>query len=176
MKEVVFRPLRRIKKTGKIAVASYMAWNKVMTADYNKFNLIILDDYKQMPQDEFVYDHNGELLYFLDYNPADITIYDSSAERILDEHWLDKIHERKLPHGIKWIEGHINYSMPGADCVGVPIFSHITAEYVSEYYCNPIGGYPEKIFDFNPLTVRTVRKWFGWFLYQLENSNLKIGK
>lgn len=177
MKEITFRPLRRNKKTGKILVASYMAWRKVMTADYNKFNLIINDEYKKFPKAEYVYRHDGELLYFLNYNPAEIAVYDSNAERIIDEYWLDKLHESKMPHGIRWgSEGHVSYSMPCTDCDGIPIFSHLTTDYVSDYYCNPVGGYPEKIFDFNPLTVETVIKWFGWFLYQLNNSYLKIGK
>lgn len=66
--------------------------------------------------------------------------------------------------------------MRGTDCVGTPTFSHFTQEYVSEHYCNSIGGFPDRIFDFNPLTVETVIKWFGWFIYQLENSYLKIGR
>lgn len=48
MRTIKFRPLRVIKKTGKITVASYMQWRKVMTADYNQFNLIISDDHKKM--------------------------------------------------------------------------------------------------------------------------------
>ena len=41
MKTITFRPLRRIKKTGKIVVASYMQWRKVKTADYSKFKLVV---------------------------------------------------------------------------------------------------------------------------------------
>ncbi len=181
MREITFRPLRRIKKTGKIVVASYMQWNRVMTSDYNEFKLTVNDEYKTFPKDEFVYNHLGELLFFMDYNPADVPVYDSKAERILDEDWLDKLHHKKQPFGIRWendgtYTSHVNYSMPCTDCIGTPTFTHFTMEYVSEYYCNSRGGYPEKIHDFNPLTVGIVVKWFGWFLYQLQNSHLQIGK
>ena len=175
MRSLVFRPLRRVKKTGKVVVASYMQWRKVMTADYSKFNLTIDDEYKTMPSDEFVYNHKGELLFFFTYNPYDIPVYDSDAERILDDDWLDKIHASKQPYGIRWNineQGHVNYNCKGMDCDGVPSFSHwyedrITQKDTWEYYG------PDQ---FEPLTVKTVTKWFGWFLYQLNNSYLKIGK
>lgn len=169
MKEITFRPLRRNKKTGKVIVASYMGWRKVMTADYSKFNLIVDDEYKKFPSNDFVYNHKGELLFFFTYNPADIPVYDSDAERVIDEHWLDKIHESREPHGIRWSSGgHINYSGKGMDCEGIPVFSHCTQDYVADYY--------KDVDKFEPLTVGTVVKWFGWFLYQLNNSYLQIGK
>lgn len=66
-KIIKFRPLRRVKKTGKIAVASYMSWNKVRTADYNKFELLIDTEYQEFDKKEFVYDHEGkQLFYFTD--------------------------------------------------------------------------------------------------------------
>ncbi len=151
-----------------------MGWNRIMTADYNKFNLVVNDEYKQFPKDEFVYDHNGNLLFFFNYNPADIPVYNSDAERIIDENWLDKIHASKKPHGIRWdkSEGHVSYNAPGMDCQGTPTFSHwnedrITQEDTWNYY-----GHDK----FEPLTVETVVKWFGWFLFQLNNSYLQIGK
>jgi hypothetical protein len=145
-----------------------------MTADYNRFNLIVNDEYKLLPENEFVFNHKGELLYFLDYNPGDVPVYDSVAERIINEYWLDELHASKKPFGIKWSDaGKVHYKMDGADCQGTPTFSHFTQEYVSEYFCNSIGGYPERIVDFNPLTVKTVKMWFGWFLWQLNNSYLQ---
>lgn len=173
MKTLSFRPLRRVKKTGKIVVTSYMGWNKLRTADYNKFNLIISDEYKLLPKDEYVYNHEGKLLYFFTYNPADVPVYDSTAERILDENWLDKLHDSKQPFGIKWDscpESHVNYSrMDGTDCVGVPTFSHWTEDYISQEDTWNYYGHDK----FEPLTVGTVVKWFGWFLWQLNNVYLK---
>lgn len=170
MKDITFRPLRRIKKSGKIVVESYMQWRKLMTADYDKFNLTIGDEYKSLPPDEFVHNHKGELLFFYKYNPADIPVYDSEAQGIIDDDWLHKLHESYAPHGIRWknSEGHVNYNVPGMDCDGVPVFSHCTQDYVAEYY--------KKVENFEPLTVKTVVHWFGWIIYQLNNSYLKIGK
>lgn len=59
-----FRPLRRIKKTGKIVVASYMGWRSVFTANYGKFNLTIDQQYLSFPDDEQVYSADGSLLFW----------------------------------------------------------------------------------------------------------------
>lgn len=164
MKTITFRPLRRVKKTGKITVASYMQWNKVRCGDYNKFTLVVDTEYKQLPLDEFVYDHKGELLYFFDYNPADVPVFQSNKLMTLDE----MIGNNKM-YGILWdYGGRVNYHMRGADCVGTPTFSHWTADYIADYWKEPN--------DFEPLTVKTVVTWFGWFLYQLQNSYLQMGK
>jgi hypothetical protein len=56
--------------------------------------------------------------------------------------------------------------MPGADCVGVPTFSHWTINDVA----NRVKL--SAVNDFEPLTVRTVIYWFGWLLYRLDNSHL----
>lgn len=162
-KIITFRPLRRIKKTGKVTVASYMQWRKVKTADYNKFNLIVDDEYKKFPSDEFVYDHNGEQLFFFTYNPAEIPVFPYSV--LMD---LDVIREENVRYGIRWSpEGGVNYNARGMDCDGVPTFSHIDANHASDY---------QDIEQFEPLTVGMVVKWFGWFLFELENSSLQIGK
>lgn len=152
------------KKTGKIVVASYLQWRKVMTADYSKFNLIVDDCYKRFHSDEFVYRYDGELLYWFKYNPADIPIYQSIPLEGFDG--LDE--EYKYFHGTKWADSErIYYIVSGLDCDGVPTFSHCDQDYVADYYKN--------VDDFEPLTVGTVVKWFGWFLWQLNNSYLKIG-
>lgn len=168
---IKFRPLRRIKKTGKIVVASYMQWRKVMTADYSKFSLNLSDEHKGFPKDEFVYDHKGNLIFFFTYNPADVPVYDSQAEGILDDDWLTRVHESKQPYGIRWricTPDHVNYHMPGADCSGVPTFTHWTENRVTqEDTWNYYGAD-----SFEPLTVATVRMWFGWFLWQLENASI----
>ncbi len=161
-----FRPLRRIKKTGKVVVASYIGWRKLMTADYDKFNLLVNDEYKKFPKDEFVYRNDGELLFWFKYNPADIPIYNSiPLESISDN--VPK--EHKYFHGTRWSgSDRIYYLAQGLDCDGVPTFSHCTADHVA--------GWHQNVEDFEPLTVETVVKWFGWFLYQLNNSYLQIGK
>lgn len=162
MKSIIFRPLRRIKKTGKITVASYLQWNKVKTADYNKFNLIISDEYKSFGKDEFVYRHDGELLFFYQYNPAEIPIY--IIESIGD---IAKIFASTKVRGIDHGDT-VSYSGKGIDCQGTPTFSHFTADY--------LGTHNYDVKEFEPLTVETVTKWFGWFLFQLNNSYLQIGK
>ncbi len=164
MRTITFRPLRRIKKTGKIVVASYLTWRKVMTADYNKFNLIIDDEYKNIPDDESVYDHKGDQIFFFNYNPADVPIL-TDPEGTLGE--IMKDHRQ---YGIEWTWGqHVNYRMDGADCDGVPTFTHYTADNIATFYYS-------RIEEFEPLTAGMVKKWFGWFLYNLNNSYLQIGR
>lgn len=152
-----------------------MQWRRVMTADYGKFNLVIDDEYKKFPLDEFVHNHLGELLFFFTYNPADIPVYESDAERILDEDWLHKIQESKQPYGIRWRiseNGHVNYNCKGMDCDGVPTFAHWDEDRITQTDTWNYYG-PDQ---FVPLTVSTVKMWLGWFLYQLNNSYLQIGK
>ncbi len=48
------------------------------------------------------------------------------------------------------------------DCNGTPIFSHLTADYIATHY--------KDVTQFEPLTVKQVVFWFGWFIYGLENS------
>jgi len=165
MKTITFRPLRKIKKTGKIVVASYMQWRKVKTADYRNFNLVVDDEYKGVPSEEYVYDHEGEQLFWFTYAPDEVQIFDFLP---LDIQQLSDVKVPKEPYGINWGSGgNINYNVKGMDCDGVPTFSHHTANYCALY---------KDINQFEPLTVGMVTKWLGWFLYQLENSYLQIGK
>lgn len=161
MKTITFRPLRRIKKTGKIAVASYMGWRKVKTADYGKFNLVIDNEYKDMPMGEYVHDHEGELLFFYAYNPADIPVFNS---QLVDLEYIFATTDVRGFYG----ETANHYSGNGIDCDGVPTFSHFSADY--------LGKHEYDVNKFEPLTVGMVVKWFGWFLLQLDNSYLQIGK
>lgn len=169
MKTVTFRPLRLIKKTGKITVASYMQWRKVMTADYSKFNLVVDDEYKRFSKEDYVHDHEGNLLYFYTYNPADVPVFHSASFDFVS---LEEIQKNNKMYGINWGSSlpanHIHYNMPGTDCDGVPTFSHGSADYLATHH--------KDVSPFEPLTVAMVNMWFGWFLYQLENSYLKIGK
>jgi hypothetical protein len=170
MKIIKFRPLRKNKKTGKIIVASYMQWRKIKTADYNKFILEINDEYKSFQKDELVYDHKGENLFW--YNHTDpealqkniVTVDDVVRVLGVDRNCLEgeeyKI-SQPIGKGFHW-------SVRGFDCDGVPVFSHNSTNYVATHY--------NDITKFEPLTVGMVTKWFGWFLYQLENSRLQIEK
>lgn len=161
MKTITFRPLRRVKKLNKIVVSSYSLWYRLTTADYQKFNLIIDEEYKSFPLDEFVYNHNGELLYYFTINPADIPIFTYSKFVNFDE-----IRAEHRWHGTIWEHGrHATFLGPGIDCVGTPTFSHMTQERVADPYYN--------LSEIEPLTVATVRKWFGWFLLNLNNSYLQ---
>lgn len=163
MKIITFRPLRRIKKTGKVTVASYMQWRKVKTADYNNFALIINEEYKTMPPDEYVYDHNGEILFWKDVDINSIPVlppYKLQGEDFrYPRQWIS-INPSSCDNKI-----YISYSVRGLDCDGIPVFSHRPQSYVATHF--------DDLTDFEPLTVSMVTKWFGWFLYQLENSRLQ---
>lgn len=164
MKRIVFRPLRRINKTGNIVVAGYMQWRKVMTADYNKFTLVIDEAYKRLSPDQYVYNHKGEQLFWFTTHPWDVPVFEWTPQLNLQE--IRKTHKQ---YGIIWGPDslHINYNMGGTDCDGIPCFSH--------YDANRVSGYDD-VSQFEPLTVGTVNKWFGWFLFQLENSYLEAKK
>lgn len=167
MKSITFRPLR--KKSGKIIVASYMGWRKVMTADYDKFNLIVNDEYKLFSPDEFVYNHKGELLFWFKLLPEDVSFFDSDVIVDFDEkmEYMDTID--RTHKNVAWKMGDRDYFMcRGLDSDGVPTLSFYDGDYLIDRDYNPN--------DFEPLTVKTVRKWFGWFLFQLKNSYLQIGK
>lgn len=164
LKKIVFRPLRRVKKTSKIVVASYSQWSKLSTANYNNFNLVVNDEYRTLPSEEYVYDHKGQELFFFTYNPWDIPVFTHNP--LLS---LDQIRQGNERYGISWDGVSVNYNARGMDCNGTPTFSHYTIKKIlnAEYKGMNI---------FEPLTVGTVVKWLGWFLYQLEKSNLQIGK
>ena len=168
MKSIVFRPLRLNKQLGKIVVASYKSWRNVKTADYNDFKLTIDDEYKQMPTDALVYDHQGEELFWLDFDPDQIPVFTyTQFEELFDVADILKSNER---YAIDWVSGYgLQYCSPGLDCDGVPTFSNNTADHL-------VILYQQHITKFKPLTVGVVVKWFGWFLYQLEKTQLQIGK
>lgn len=151
MKTINFRPLRFEKKSGLIKVASYQSWRKVKTADYNAFNLNVDYSYKNLPDDDFVFDHKGNELFFPNYTPNDIKEVPVNMT----------IGEANLQHE-NW-RTHYMYSCNGLDVDGVPVFSHKTIDAICEY---------KKIDEYEPLTVSTVKMWFGWFLYNLNQANL----
>lgn len=151
MKTIIFRPLRKIKKTGKITVASYMQWRKIKTADYNDFVLIIREEYRTFPKDELVYNHNGDNLFWRNYNPEGIPLLNSYA----------LVDGDRPPYPEMWKTEYDMFCAKGLDCDGVPTFSHQTAD-------NIYNGKSDMI-DFEPLTVEIVNYWFGWFLFNLKN-------
>lgn len=162
MKAITFRPLRRIKKTGRVVIASYSQWRRVFTADYAQFQLAIEREYEGMPGEEHVFNHEGQPLFWRDFDPAQIPVFEHNV--LFD---LGDIQAAHPSYAIRWSpEGRINYSCCrlGLDCDGVPTFSHHTIDYVAEH----LAAYAE----YEPLTVATVVKWFGWFVYQLENVRL----
>lgn len=160
MKSILFRPLRRVKKTGKIVVSSYQQWRKVKTADYNKFMLTIDTEYKSLSSNDYVYNHKGEQLFWFDYHPSSIPVFNSGA--IID---FDKILQENGHYAVDYGESK-SYHARGLDCDGVPVFTHYTVNHISDYFKN--------MNQFEPLTVGKVIDLFGWFLYQLKNTDLTL--
>lgn len=154
-KAIRFRPLRRMKNK-KIVVASYMQWRRIKTADYNKFTLIVDDEYKSFPDAEQVYNHKGEHLFWRHYNPEEIPM--------LNRYALSDGEQPPYPE--MWKTDYGMYSAKGLDCDGVPTFSHGTAE-------NIYNGKSD-LKGFEPLTAGVVKWWFGWFLWNINNSALKF--
>lgn len=163
MKSITFRPLRRVKKTGKIVVAAYTQWNRVRTADYSAFSLVVDNEYAAMPADEFVYDHNGKQLFCCNVEPDSLPVFEYYEG-------ISYVALRQLHTNCAIDCGsHMTYLGPMFDCVGTPAFSHLTADDIATHHFADITA-------FEPLTIGMVVKWFGWFLYNLENSSLQIGK
>lgn len=168
MKTIKFRPLRRIKKSNYIAVASYLCWNKLRCANYvGEFSLQLVSDYENFDRSEFVYNSVGELLFHFNYNPWDVFVYKGSC--LDDDFSWENMREQHKSFSILSDDGKISHHFLGADCMGTPTFSHLTADGIVD------SGY-ENMNCFEPLTVGYVMDWLGWFLYQLENSKLIVIK
>lgn len=150
MKQIKFRPLRLIKKTGKITVASYGQWRKIKTADYEEFKLIVDESFKKMPQNAFVFNHKGENLFWDNYNPETIPLLNR----------YDLVDGQRPEYPDAWKTEYEMYCVRGLDVDGVPTFSHNTSLKVANY---------ENIDNFEPLTVKVVSFWVGWFLQNLKN-------
>ncbi len=179
MKTIKFRPLRVVKKGRKIVVASYNQWRSIKTANYNNFNLIIDESYKMLNDEDFVYNHLGKRLFFYGYNPGQVPIikkyyfdvdFDSLEDAINYTQDLEfKVGNNFIIHHSGTInspEDWFTFRMDGADCDGVPTLSFYTADYIATH--------SSRIDLFEPLTVNMVKMWFGWFLWNLENSILKL--
>lgn len=175
MKEIKFRPLRLNKKTGKIIVASYIQWNKLRCANYSEFKLTVVDEYEQMNKADFVYNHEGKQLYHFGYNPWDIhEHYGSCIAEGFDWDEMRRIYKDFILVSDGGLYGtpHKSYHVRGADTAGTPTFTHydedrVTTDDTWNYYGADA---------FEPVTVGYVITWLGWFLYQLENSTLKVGR
>lgn len=130
---------------------------------------MVNDDYKEMDKSKFVYNHEGKQLYHFGYNPWDVhEHYGSCIAEGFNWDEMRKIHKDFIIVNSTYKSYHIR----GADCAGTPTFTHydedrITTDDTWNYYGAD---------SFEPVTVEYVITWLGWFLYQLENSHLKIGK
>ena len=172
MKTITFRPIRLNKKTDKIIVASYVQWRKVKTADYNEFVLVVDEIYKTFPKDELVYNHNGEQLFWKDFDPEQIPYLPPYEIRDEDFQYPK---QWRTNYNMGYSD---SFSARGLDCSGVPTFSHGTANHLTNgnmrnYTLEEVGEVLNPMAEYELLTVGVVVKWFGWFLYQLEKSNLK---
>lgn len=163
MKKLNFRPLRRFKKTGKICTPSYMEWSRVHSYDMSEFNLIIDTEYQSLPDDEFVHNHNGELLFFYQYDPNEIPIFEL-PNSITWQYGCVLKNEIQYSHNVSCIKirGIVIYGGQGIDIDGTPTFSHFTADYIATQNYN--------LDDFEPLTVGKVKQWYGWWLLNLQRA------
>lgn len=157
-----------VHKTGKITVASYSQWRNIKTLDYQRFyypngerRKVVLNvdyEYKIFGPDEYVFNHKGKQLFFPTYFPDEIPVFDSGS---LD---FNQIRPKIKMYAVRYKSGEVSYSVTGMDCSGVPTFSHMTADNIATHY--------KDMNQFEPLTVKTVIDWFGWFAYQLNNAEL----
>jgi len=149
-----------------------MQWRSIKTSDYNNFNLIIDESYKMLNDEDFVYNHEGEQLFFYDFKPCDIIVNPdipkSDGFQPSSENTYEYLNFRNENPYILLDKGdYKTYWCRGLDCDGVPTLSHYTADYI-------VSDHTRDFTLFEPLTVGMVKMWFGWFLWQLENSRLQI--
>ncbi len=149
--EIKFNPLRKLP-SGKIAVASYMQWRKIKVADRRGLTLILDQAYKDFPETALVFNHKGVNLFWRNYDPDTIPML------------LPSIYEERREYPKMWQTEYM-ICAPGVDVEGVPTFSHHTPHH--------IWSSKSDMKDFIPLTVGIVRWWVGWFIYQLENTEIK---
>lgn len=168
MKTINFRPLRLLKKSNKIVVASYEQWNKLRCANYAEFTLNIINEYDKMDKNELVHNHLGERLYHFNINPWEVYEY---HKRTLHEVFsYDDLRGMHKDFITVYEDGYRFYSIRGTDVAGTPTFSHLTETRITtDDTWNHYGGDA-----FEPITVGYVITWLGWFLYQLENSKIKV--
>lgn len=151
--EIKFNPLRKLP-SGKIAVASYMQWRKIKVADRRGLILLLDPAYKDFDDSALVFNHKGINLFWRNYDPETIPL--------MSDYRLQN--GERVPHPEMWKTDYGMFSGWGLDCDGVPTFSHHTPDHVWDRV---------KMKDFEPLTVDIVKWWVGWFIYQLENTEIK---
>lgn len=156
MKNINFRPLRRVRKTGKIAVAAYDQWYKIKCAAlYGGVELYVDPEYRLLPVDEYVHNHLGVPLFFWPYKPDDIAVFQCPVSMEYGQ-----LQREFLNHAIRYSEHSWGYRSKGLDVDGTPYFSHLTIDYIAEHY--------KDFADYEPLTVGVVLDWYGWFLQGLK--------
>lgn len=164
MKTIVFKPLRYIKKTKKVTVASYMQWRKVYTANKETTTIVFDSSFKDKPTNTLVYNHKGEPLFFYEVEKIKLPklTYIQKFGRELEAT------KKKVDFSDYCISGFnednsIYFVTHYLDCDGVPTISHFTE--------NCISGYSkEQKQKLEPLTVGMVMRWFDWFCLLVENS------
>lgn len=140
-----------MKKAGKIVVAAY-----------TEFALTIDREYAGLPLDELIYNHEGKPLFWRDFDPDEVPVFEFN---VLFN--LRRIRAKHENYTVRWFPGgRLCYpcSHLQLGCDGVPVFSHYTIDHVAEHLTN--------FAQYEPLTVGVVVRWFGWFLYPLENARL----
>ena len=139
MKKLLFSPLTRIKRTGKISVLSYSGWRKFYKMNFSEFEISL----QQFPHDEYVYNRKGEQLFFYSYKPSEIKQRINGDNTILN--WFS-VYNNSVYFGCR-----------GLDCDGVPTFSHHNADRVAQNSFKWMAMY-------EPLTVKTVLMWLDWLM------------
>lgn len=125
-----------------------------------------------MRPDEYVYDHEGEQLFWKDFDPEKIPYLPPYILR-------DENYEYPKQWRTNYDMGYCDhFSAQGLDCDGVPTFSHgtphnLTIGNMHNYTLEEAVEVLDPMSEYELLTVEIVVKWFGWFVWQLNNSVLK---
>ena len=161
MKEIKFAPLRK-NKDGNVVVASYNKWTSVRRLNISRFK-ILFSSIENISDDLSVFDSKGNMLFFYDYSPFDVPVFDFRT--VYKQNSLTT--GNKNFGAILWEKGaNPTYNIKGADCCGVPAFNHYT-----DFEIMKRGGTPD---DLKPLTVKTVKVWVRFFLSHLKNAEIVL--
>lgn len=160
MKEIRFQLLRRLPGSNKIAVAGYQQWRKLKIEDNKgrEFHIVLDRTHLNVPEDTLICNHKGENLFWKDFDP----------EALPQLPHYSPVYEKfpSLPDG--WQKDGETFAAFGIDVEGVPTFSHWDA--------NTIASTSEDMSAWEPLTARTVRRWFERMLYRMENCKYRFEK
>lgn len=163
-----FRPFRRVGE--KLVITSYMGWRKIYTAN-NEGAIVKLLPFPKVKGGEIIYSMNKtdgkykfwhptkfEPLFWAVNGKIRHVGYGETSEAVFEPGVVIK------PYSYETKEDEVG---SGFDCDGCPIFSHITAIYVSE-------NYPNKMHLFEPLTAEIVYKYFEIMRDVLHNVKWKL--